>query len=96
MRLISVRAGNQAKIDTRACKLMRFVDAPCFNRTIAFDPGYSAFRSCAIPFILANDYAHAFKYIRLDENSGFGAMLRMRIELRTGDKAAALADSTAA
>ena len=66
------------------------------DKAIAFDPGYSAFRSCAIPFILANDYAHAFKYIRLDENSGFGAMLRMRIELRNGGKAAALADSTAA
>ncbi|MGA9896454.1 MAG: hypothetical protein WBQ09_00005, partial [Terriglobales bacterium] len=34
-------------------------------------------------------------YIRLDEHSGFGAMMRMLIALRTGNTAAALAESNA-
>jgi len=66
------------------------------DKAIAFDPGYSVFRSCAVPFILANDYAHAFTYIRLDENSGFAAMLRLRIALRTGNRAAILAETRTA
>jgi DNA-binding winged helix-turn-helix (wHTH) protein/TolB-like protein len=63
------------------------------DKALAIDPGYSAFRSCAIPFILANDYAHAVVYIRLDENSGFGAASRMRIALRTRNTAGLLAES---
>lgn len=62
------------------------------DKALAIDPGYSVFRSCAIPFILANDYVHALTYIRLDEKSGFGAMLRLRIALRTGNTAAVLAE----
>ena len=62
----------------------------------AIDPGFSAFRSCAVPFILAGNYAQAQKYIRLDENTGFGAMLRLEIALRTGNAAAALTESGAA
>jgi len=62
----------------------------------AIDPGYGAFRSCAIPFILAGNYEQAQKYIRLDENTGFGAMLRLEIALRTGNTGAALTESSAA
>jgi hypothetical protein len=47
-----------------------------------------------IPFILLNDYAHAMKYISLDES--FGTFMRMRIALRTGNKQAVLAESDAA
>jgi TolB-like protein len=63
---------------------------------LALDPGFNRFRSCAIPFILQGDYARAQSYIRLDEHSGFGAMLRMMIGLRTGNTAAALEESNAA
>ncbi|HEY4054298.1 MAG TPA: winged helix-turn-helix domain-containing protein, partial [Terriglobales bacterium] len=60
---------------------------------LALDPGYSVYRSCATPFILAGDYDGAQVYIHLDPNSGYGAMLRMWIALRTGNVAAALAES---
>jgi hypothetical protein len=63
------------------------------DKALAIDPGYSVFRSCAVPFILANDYAHAVTYIRLDEKSGFGAMLRLRIALRSGNTAAVLTEA---
>jgi DNA-binding winged helix-turn-helix (wHTH) protein/TolB-like protein len=66
------------------------------EETIARDPGFNGFRSCATPFILQGDYAHAQTYLRLDEHSGFVAMLRMMIALRTGDTAAALTESNAA
>jgi DNA-binding winged helix-turn-helix (wHTH) protein/TolB-like protein len=66
------------------------------DAALAFDPGYSVYRSCAVPFILAGNYAHAFTFIRLDENSGFGAMSRMLIALRSGDTTRALAESNAA
>lgn len=61
----------------------------------ALDPG-SGLRACAVPFILQGDYPHAQPYIRLEEHSGFGAMLRMTIALRSGNRAAALAESAAA
>jgi tetratricopeptide (TPR) repeat protein len=61
---------------------------------LALDPGFNGFRSCALPFIMAGDNAHAMSYISLDE--GFGALMRLRIALRTGNKAAVLAESNAA
>jgi DNA-binding winged helix-turn-helix (wHTH) protein/TolB-like protein len=63
------------------------------DAALALDPGFNLFRSCANTFILRGDYAHALRYIRLDENSGVGALLRMMIALRTGNTAAALAES---
>ena len=63
---------------------------------LALDPGYNGFRFCAMPLILQGDYARAQTYIRLDENSGFGAMLRMIVALRSGNAAAALTESAAA
>jgi len=65
------------------------------DAALALDPGFNGFRSCAYPFVLQGDYARAQTYIRLDEHSGFGAMLRMLIALRTGNTAAALAESSA-
>ena len=65
------------------------------DRALALDPGFNLFRSCANPFILDSDYAHAQTYIRLDENSGVGALLRMIIALRTDNRAAALAETDA-
>jgi len=56
--------------------------------------GFNSFRSCAYPFILADDYAHAQRYISLDEN--FGKFMRFRIALRRGDREAVLAESNAA
>lgn len=61
----------------------------------ALDPS-SLLRACGVPFILQGDYAHAQPYIRLEEHSGFAAMLRMTIALRSGNKTAALAESDAA
>lgn len=61
----------------------------------ALDPGL-VLRSCGIPFILQGDYAHAQPYIRLEEHSGFAAMLRMTIALRSGNRTGALAESDAA
>jgi tetratricopeptide (TPR) repeat protein len=63
---------------------------------VALDPGFGEFRACAVPFILQGDYAHAESFIRLEEHSGFGAMLRMTIALRSGNTGAALAESDAA
>lgn len=63
------------------------------DAALTADPGFSVFRSCATPFILSGDYAQADKYIRLDENTGFGAMLRMEIALRTGNTKAAMEES---
>ncbi len=65
------------------------------DAALALDPGYSLYRSCASPFIMMGNYAHALTYIRLDEKSGFGAMSRMIIALRSGNKGAALAESDA-
>jgi DNA-binding winged helix-turn-helix (wHTH) protein/TolB-like protein len=62
----------------------------------ALDPGNVVLRACAVPFILQGDYPHAQPYIRLEEHSGFGAMLRMTIALRTGNRATALAESDVA
>src|SRR5580698_2340141 len=63
------------------------------DAALALDPGFNLFRSCANPFILRGDYAHALRYIRLDENSGVGALFRMMIALRTGNTPAALAEA---
>lgn len=62
----------------------------------ALDPGFNVFRSCATTFIMAGDYAHAQKYINVDESSGFAALLRMDIALRTRNTAAALIEADAA
>jgi DNA-binding winged helix-turn-helix (wHTH) protein/TolB-like protein len=70
-------------------------DKEC-EAALALDPGFNGFRSCAMPFILQGNYAHAQPYIRLDAHSGFGAMLRMLIALRTGDSRTASAESNAA
>jgi DNA-binding winged helix-turn-helix (wHTH) protein/TolB-like protein len=66
------------------------------KEALALDPGFNGFRSCAVPYILQGDYAHAQPVIQLDGHSGFGATLRMTIALRTGNTAAALAESDAA
>lgn len=63
------------------------------DQALAIDPGFNVFRSCATVFTLQGDYQHARTYIRLDENSGIGALFRMMIALRTGDTKAALAES---
>jgi TolB-like protein len=65
------------------------------DKALAIDPGFNVFRSCATPFILSGDYAHAQKFIRLDENSGVAATSRTFIALRTGNTAAVLAESSA-
>jgi hypothetical protein len=66
------------------------------NAAFALDPGFNGFRSCAVPYILQGDYAHARVVIQLDEHSGFGATLRMTIALRSGNTAAAFVESDAA
>jgi tetratricopeptide (TPR) repeat protein len=66
------------------------------DTTIKIDPGWYVFRSCAQPFILDGKYVEARKYVHLDENSGFGALLRIEIALRTGDKQDALAATSLA
>ena len=63
---------------------------------IAIDPGNSYFRSCATPFTLLGQYDEARKFALLDENTGFGAELRMEIALRTGDRVKALAEAAKA
>jgi len=63
------------------------------DAALALDPGFNGFRSCAYPFILVDDYAHAQRYISLDEN--FGKFMRFRIALRKGDRDAVLAESNA-
>ncbi len=50
----------------------------------AADPVHG-YRSCAVSFILAGDFAGAQKFINLDSRSGFAAILRMDIALRTGN-----------
>ena len=60
---------------------------------LALDPGFSVLRSCATTFGLAGDYDHAEKYIKVDEGSGFAALSRMEIALRTRDTTAALAEA---
>jgi len=61
---------------------------------LALDPGFSVLRSCATTFGLAGDYDHAEKYIKVDEGSGFAALSRMEIALRTRDTTAALAEAS--
>jgi DNA-binding winged helix-turn-helix (wHTH) protein/TolB-like protein len=61
---------------------------------LALDPGFSVLRSCATTFGLAGDYGHAEKYIKVDEGSGFAALSRMEIALRTRDTTAALAEAS--
>jgi tetratricopeptide (TPR) repeat protein len=78
----------------RSAGLLDESDKQC-EAALALDPGFSGFRSCAMPFILQGDYARAQTYIRLDEHSGFGAMLRMLIALRTGNTTVVLAESNA-
>jgi hypothetical protein len=65
------------------------------DKALSLDPGFNVFRSCATPFVLTGDYDHARTYIRLDENSGLAAMLRMMIALRTGNSVGAQAESNA-
>ncbi|MGD0759166.1 MAG: winged helix-turn-helix domain-containing protein [Candidatus Sulfotelmatobacter sp.] len=64
------------------------------DAALALDPGFNGFRSCANPFILLGDYAHAQRYISLD--AGFGALMRMRIAIHTGKGTAALTESNTA
>jgi DNA-binding winged helix-turn-helix (wHTH) protein/TolB-like protein len=61
----------------------------------AIDPVHG-YRSCAISFILAGDYAGAQKFINLDELSGVAALYRMVIALRMRNTSAALAEADAA
>jgi len=61
----------------------------------AVDPVHG-YRTCAIPFILAGDYAGGQKFINLDGRSGFAALLRMQIALRTQDTAAVLSQANTA
>lgn len=63
------------------------------DNALAIDPGFNVFRSCARPFIFLGDYTHALKFVHLDENSGLAALYRMVIALRTGNTAAARAES---
>jgi DNA-binding winged helix-turn-helix (wHTH) protein/TolB-like protein len=62
---------------------------------LALDPVHG-YRSCATPLIQSGDYAGAQKFIDLDAHSGYAATLRMHIALRTGNQAAALAESVSA
>lgn len=78
----------------RSAGLLDEADRQC-EAALALDPGFNGFRSCAFSFILKADYAGAQTYVRLDEHSGFGAMLRMMVALRTGNRPAALAESNA-
>jgi DNA-binding winged helix-turn-helix (wHTH) protein/TolB-like protein len=78
----------------RSAGVLDQADKQC-EAALDLDPGFNGFRSCAFSFILQGDYTGAQKYIRLDEHSGFGAMLRMMIALRTGNRAAALAEANA-
>jgi hypothetical protein len=45
---------------------------------------------------MAGDYAHAQKYISVDESSGCAAIMRMLIALRKGNKDAVLAEANTA
>lgn len=66
------------------------------DAALALDPGFNVFRSCGSTFIMEGDYAHAQRYINVDEGSGFAAIMRMQIALRTRNTAAALAAADAA
>jgi DNA-binding winged helix-turn-helix (wHTH) protein/TolB-like protein len=61
---------------------------------LGLDPGFSMLRSCAFPLIMAGDYAGAQQYISLDPS--FGAWMRLRIAMRTGNSAAVLSESNEA
>jgi hypothetical protein len=78
----------------RSAGLLHQANKPC-EAALALDPGFNGFRSCAFSFILRGDYSGAQKFIRVDEHSGFGAMLRVMIALRSGNRTAALAEANA-
>ena len=82
-------------VDLRYAGLLEEADKEC-EAARQIDPGFGILRACAVPFILQGDYADAQPYIRLEEHSGFGAVLRMTIALRSGNGPAALAESDAA
>lgn len=63
---------------------------------LALDPGFNVFRSCATTFAMVGDYAHAQEYINVDESSGFAAIMRMQIALRTRNTAAVLEQANTA
>ena len=63
------------------------------DAALALDPGFNVLRSCATTFGLAGEYDHAGKFIKVDEASGFAALSRMEIALRTRDAAAVLAEA---
>jgi len=66
------------------------------DKALAIDPGFNVFRSCAFPFVLNGDIAHAQRYMHLDEHSGFISFYRMLIDMRTGNVEAALQESDSA
>jgi DNA-binding winged helix-turn-helix (wHTH) protein/TolB-like protein len=66
------------------------------DAALAIDPGFRRFRSCATTFTLKGNYNRARIYTQLDENTGFGAALRMEIALRVGNTAEALDEANAA
>jgi DNA-binding winged helix-turn-helix (wHTH) protein/TolB-like protein len=66
------------------------------DAALTIDPGFNVYRSCAIPFFMQGDYTRAQAYIALDEHSSVAAWYRTIIALRTGNTAAALAESAAA
>ena len=79
----------------RYAGLLREAANEC-DAALAIDPGFWQFRSCATTYTLLGDFERARKYIALDANTGFARALRMEVELRTGDRDAALTDSAAA
>lgn len=64
------------------------------DAALALDPGFNLLRSCAFPSIMAGNYDHAQRYIGLDEK--FGAWMRLRIALRSGDSSEVLKQAGAA
>ena len=62
------------------------------DAAFALDPGVNGLRSCANPFILRGDYAHAARYMSLDGKSAYS---RLTVALRTRDTAAVLPELTA-
>jgi tetratricopeptide (TPR) repeat protein len=64
------------------------------DAALALDPGFNLLRTCAFPYLMAGDYAHAQPYISLDPS--FGAWARLRIAMRNGDSAVLLKESTEA
>lgn len=63
------------------------------DAALAIDPGFNVLRSCATTFGMKGDYPHAQKYIKVDDGTGFAALSRMEIALRTRDTATALAEA---